>query len=210
MTIRHSLLITLTLLALPLTSANAEAPKGEACLTELTTVMKTFDDQIPNSRVHTVISQGKETKQETKARYIDEKNFVSQSLRHNYWTMVRGNDEYRSRNGKEWEKFKTRPDDWAEKARAFNAKIITEVSNAVCGETEEVNGTTYKVYSYIHESELPARIKTSNKVYIEPKTGFRYRWISTLKITNPPTVLSNTFEQAEEVTLPEPTPGKAE
>ena len=204
MTIRTTLAIALTIFALPLTSAFAAETSGEACLTELKTLMKTFDSQIPNSRVHTLITQGGETKQETKGRFIDEKNFVYESLRHNYWTMVLGNDEYRSRNGKEWDKFKTRPDDWAKKASEFGAKIITEISDAKCGATEDVDGKTYKIYTYTHQATKPAPIKTSNKLYIEPDTGFRYRWISTLSVTTPPTVLSNTFVKDENVTLPEP------
>lgn len=204
MTIRSATLIALTLVALPLNQAVAAETTGEACLTELKTLMKTFDDQIPNSRVHTLITQGGETKQETKGRFIDEKNFVYESLRHNYWTMVLGNDEYRSRNGKEWEKFKTRPDDWAKKARDFNAKMITEVSDATCGATEDVSGKTYNVYTYTHQSTNPAPIKTANKIYIEPDTGYRFRWVSTLSLTTPPTILMNTFVKDDTITLPEP------
>ncbi|GJM02119.1 MAG: hypothetical protein DHS20C08_06200 [Rhodomicrobium sp.] len=197
---------TLALIGL-MSSAGMTAPAqaaDDACLAELKTLMKTFDSQIPNSRVRTTLERDGKILQEQSGAYLDAKNFINESLRHNYWTMVRGNDEYRSRDGKVWQKFKTRTEGWSEKASAYGAKIITEISNGKCGMTEELDGKSYKVYTYTHIATDPAPIHTENKIYIEPKSGWRYRWISTLTDSKPHTILTNVFTKDNNITLPDP------
>lgn len=196
------------LLCLALTITPAMAAEDNACLKELKATMQKFDDQIPYSRVYTRMERDGQVMQEQRGAYVDETHFVNESLRHNYWTMVRGNDEYRSRDGKTWEKFKVRAEGWAERARAYGKKIIEEVSDASCGETEKLDGKTYKIYTYTHTAMAPAPIRTNNKIYVEPDTGWRYRWISKLTATKPETVLTNTFTRDKSITLPDPEQSK--
>lgn len=191
-------------LTLALSHSTSVKAADDTCLQELKSLMKTFDDQIPNSRVNTTIIRDGQTLQEQRGAYLDEKNFINESLRHNYWTMVRERTEYRSRDGKQWEKHIVRTPDWAERARIYGAKMIEEVSNAKCGETEELDGKTYKIYTYTHTATEPTPVKTENKIYIDPDTGWRYRWISTLIETKPHTILTNTFVKDDNITLPDP------
>ncbi len=191
---KKNVLAVLAAITIPV-SANA------ACIDEIREI---FEIRSTQSNVRALIEteMNGQVVQTTNGWYLDYRHNMFEVVGRNWWSMTAGDTHYNSTDGKTWTKSGSQDPDWEEKAAQARESILSTMTDTECGATEEIDGTSYRVYRYSHEAEKPFPTKTDNVLYFDPEQKFLFRTVVHNKLQSPATI-TTTYTRDEAIDFPQ-------
>lgn len=171
------------------------------CIDEIREIFALKSTQ-ENVRVHIETSMNGEIVQETNGWILDFSHNMYEVVGRDWWSMTSGEVHYNSTDGITWQKSDLQDPDWEAKARANTERMLANMTDTQCGQTEEIDGRTYQVFAYSYASDKPYPTDTDTVMYFDPETEFLYRTVSRNKLAAGGTVVT-TYSPDDAIAFPE-------
>jgi hypothetical protein len=171
------------------------------CIDEIREIFALKSTQ-ENVRVDIETSMNGEVVQETNGWILDTSHNIYEVVGRDWWSMTAGKVHYNSTDGVTWQKSDMQDPDWEAKARANTDRMLANMTDTRCGETEEIDGRAYQVFGYSYASDKPYPTDTDTVMYFDPEAQVLFRTVSHSKLATGGTVVT-TYMPDDAIAFPE-------
>ncbi|WP_417669552.1 hypothetical protein [Roseibium sp.] len=171
------------------------------CKSDIQAMMKA-GETAENYREDTETLMGGQVVLHSTQLYRDYSHFLQRVKETGVNWLLLGDQEYTSSDGKTWSPAQKREADWLEKRLEGNAATREAIKDVAC-ETEEIDGVSYRKFSYVQETTDPPVISTV-VTWLAPETELPAKRSMKAEMNGQVIETNVTFTWDQQIELPQP------